>query len=165
MNSLVRDHLPATDFAEYQLLRAELMDLLVDSDLAFRPGPGTLTLGELCREIGEIEHSYVEALRTFHQEFSWRAADPELERSVALLTAWFQDLDARLATAIESLSEDDIAHRRIIRDDFEIDAFTPLPAQELDVYREALLIFCGKASIYLRLMGRQLPSHWVAWIG
>ncbi len=165
MNSIVRDHLPATYFAEYQLLRNQLTDLLADDDLAFRPGPGTASLGELCREIGDIESSYVEAFRTFRQSFDWRNPDPLMERSVAALKAWYADLDRDLLAALEALTEDDIANRRIKRGDFDVDDFSPLAAQELDIYREALLIFYGKVSIYLRAMGRELPRHWQAWIG
>ena len=165
MNSLTRDHLPATYFGEYQMLRDQLMGLLSDLDLAFRPGPGTFSLGELCREIGDIEHSYVEALRTFRQDFDWRNPDPRMERSVAALRAWYAELDRDLLAAIEALSEEDIAGRRITRGDFDVEAFSPLAAQELDVYREALLIFYGKVSIYLRLMARELPRHWEEWIG
>jgi hypothetical protein len=165
MNTLVRDHLPATYFAEYQLLRNQLMDLVTDDDLAFRPGGTTFALGELCREIGDIEHSYVEAFRTFRQDFAWRNPDPEIERSVAALRAWYAELDHDLLAALEALTEDDIASRRIRRGDFDVDDFSPLAAQELDIYREALLIFYGKVSIYLRAMGRELPRHWQEWIG
>jgi DinB superfamily len=165
MNSLVRDYLPATYLAEYQLLRNQLMDLLTDDDLRFRPGPGTFSLGELCREIGDIEHSYVVALRTFRQDFDWHNPDPRMERSVAALTAWYAELDRDLLAAIEALSEEDIAGRRIDRRDFDVEDFSPLAAQDLDVYREALLIFYGKVSVYLRIMGRDLPRHWVEWIG
>jgi hypothetical protein len=165
VNSLVGDHLPATYFAEYQLLRTELTDLLVEHDLAFRPGEGVPSLGELCREIGDIEASYIEAFRTFRQDFGRRESDPAVARSISALRAWYADLDARLRVALESLSEDDIAGRRIVREDFDVADFSPLPAQELDIYREALLIFSGKVSVYLRLMGRDLPAHWAAWIG
>ena len=165
MNSIVRDHLPATYFAEYQLLRNQLMDLLADEDLAFRPGGATLALGELCREIGDIEHSYVEAFRTFRQSFDWHNPGREIERSVAALKAWYADLDRDLLAALVGLSEDDIAGRRIRRGDFDVDDFSPLAAQELDIYREALLIFYGKVSIYLRATGTELPRHWLEWIG
>jgi len=165
MNSLVRVHLPATYFSEYQLLRNELTELLADGDLAFRPGRGAASLGELCREIGEIEHSYVEAFTTFRQDFTWRNPDPEVEHSVAALAAWYAVLDGGLLAALTALTEDDVANRRIARNDFDIDDFSPLPAQELDIYREALLIFYGKVSVYLRLLGRAFPGHWAAWIG
>ena len=165
MNSLVRDHLAATYFAEYQLLRNQLVEILSDKDLAFRPGPATQSLGELCREIGDVEHSYVVALQVFRQDFGWHNPDSRMERSVAALKAWYTDLDRDLLATVEALTEDDIAHRRIERSDFGVDDFSPLAAQELDIYREALLIFYGKVSIYLRLMGRGLPRHWSAWIG
>jgi hypothetical protein len=165
MNSLIRDHLTATYFADYQQLRGQLMELLRDDDLAFRPGPAALSLGELCREIGEIEHSYVEALRSFRQDFGWRQADPRMESSVAAITAWYAELDRDLLAAIEALSAEDIANRRIRRSDFDVDDFAPLAPQELDIYREALLIFYSKVSVYLRLMGKALPRHWVEWIG
>ena len=165
MNTLIRDHLAATYFAEYQVLRNELVDMLSDDDLAFGPSPATFTLGELCREIGEIEHSYVDALKTFRQDFGWRNADPDVERSVAALSAWFADLDRGLLAAIEALTDDDIANRGITRVDYGVDDFSPRPPQELDIYREALLIFYGKVSIYLRAMGRDLPGHWSHWIG
>jgi len=165
MNSLIRDHLPATYFPDYQQLRNELTDLLRDDDLAFRPVADASSLGELCREIGDIEHSYIEAFRTFRQDFTWRNPDPEVERSVTALTAWYAELDWQLLDALQALTDDDVANRRISRRDFDIETFTPLPAQELDIYREALLIFYGKVSIYLRLMGRTLPPHWATWIG
>jgi uncharacterized damage-inducible protein DinB len=165
MNSLVRDHLPATYFADYQQLRNELMELLTDDDLAFRPAVATFSLGELCREIADIEHSYVQAFHVFRQDFNWRNPDPRMEHSVAALTAWYADLDRDLLAAIEALTEDDIADRRIKRSDFDVEYFSPLAGQELDTYREALLIFYGKVSIYLRLMGRELPRKWSEWIG
>jgi hypothetical protein len=165
MNTLVRDHLPTTYFADYQRLRNELMELLADDDLAFRPAVGTFSFGELCREIGDIEHSYVEALRSFRQDFDWHHPDPQMERSVVALTAWYAELDRELRAAIEGLTEDDIARRRILRHDFGVEGFAPLAAQELDIYREALLIFYSKVSIYLRAMGRDLPRRWAEWIG
>ena len=165
MNTLIRDHLAATYFEEYQHLRNELVDMLRDDDLAFRPGGAAFTLGALCREIGEIEHSYVDALRTFRQDFGWRNPDPEVERTVAALSTWFADLDRRLLAAIEALTDDDVTNRRISRDDVDVEGFSPLAAQELDIYREALLIFYAKVSIYLRAMGKDLPGRWTVWIG
>jgi len=163
MNSLVRDHLAATWFAGYQDLRTQLMGVLGDDDLAFRPGGATYTFGQLCREIGEIEYSYIEAIRTFRQGFEWRNPDLRSERSVAALSSWFADLDKDLQAAIEAVTDDDAANRRFFRAD--LPDFSPLLPQELDIYREALLIFYAKASIYLRAMGRELPGDWQAWIG
>jgi hypothetical protein len=164
-NSLIREHMPATFFDEYQGLRSDLMATLSNENLAFRLGGSTMTLGALCREIGDIEHTYVESFRTFTQDFSYTNPDPALETSVAALVAWFADLDRRLLDAVAGLSEADIAGRHIVRGDFSEDFFSPLPAIQLDIYREALLIFYGKVSVYLRAMGRALPGHCDDWIG
>lgn len=165
MNSLVREHLPATYFEEYQSLRRSLVEILTDDDLGSSLGGTTATLGALCREIGEIQRSYVESLKTFRQDFAYRHTDTRVEASVEVLTAWYLTLDRDLEAAIAALSEDDIANRRIARADFEIDAFAPLPAVQLDIYREALLIFYGKVSVYLRSLDKPLPPRWQEWIG
>ena len=165
VNSIVREHLPATFFREYQGLRDQLLALLTDDDLGYRIGSTTASLGVLCREIGDIERSYVESFRTFTLDFGHRNADPRLESSVAALSGWYAKLDRELMEALAGLSEDDIANRRIVRSDFEIDGFAPLPPVQLDIYREALLIFYGKVSVYLRAMGKALPGQWQEWIG
>lgn len=163
MNSLVEVHMPATYFGVYQELRGELMAILSDDDLSVRVGGTSASLGALCREIGEIEHSYVQSFRTFRQDFDYHNPDPLLETSVGALTSWYAELDRELTAVVAALSEDDIANRRIVRGDF--DSFSPLPNIQLDIYREALLIFYGKVSVYLRAMGKPLPGHWQAWIG
>jgi hypothetical protein len=165
MNVIIRDHLAATYFAEYQLLRSELIDVIGDDDLAFRPAAAAASLGELCREIGDIEHSYIDAFRTFRQDFTWRNPEPDVERQVAALSTWYAGLDRELLAALEALTDDDVANRRISRHDFDVEGFSPPPEQELDIYRESLLIFYAKVSIYLRIMGRELPGHWGPWIG
>ena len=165
MNSLVRVHMPATFFVDYQALRDELVAILTDDDLGFRVGGESATLGALCREIGEIEHTYVESFRTIRQDFDYRNPDTRVEKSLDALRSWYAELDRDLADAIAALSEDDIANRRIVRNDFDVSDFSPSPAVQLDIYREALLIFYGKVSVYLRAMGKPLPGHWPHWIG
>ena len=165
MNETLKAHLSSTYFAEYQELRDELVDLLDDADLSRRVGGTSVTLGALCREIGEIEHGYVRSLTTFHHEFDYRHPDPRVEREVAALSSWYADLDRRLTAALEDLSDEDVANRRIVRADFEIDDFSPLVTVQLDIYREALLIFYATASVYLRAMSKELPPRWQAWIG
>jgi hypothetical protein len=67
-------------------------------------------------------------------------------------------------TALEALSTDDMG-RRIERLDFEEGYFSPLPTEQFDVYREALLIFYGKVSVYLRALSKPFPERWRSWIG
>ena len=164
MNSLITGYFVPT-FQLYQAIRPALMETLTDDDLGYSPGGANPSLGVLCREIGEIEHSYVEAFRTFRQDFAWRNPDPDVGRRVAVLSTWYSDLDRELLAALEALTDDQVANRRIWRHDFDVEDFSPLPAQELDIYREALLIFYAKVSVHLRIMGRELPGHWNPWIG
>ncbi len=158
MNSIIRDYYPT--FEMYQALRNQLLEILTDDDLSYRPGGANPTLGALCREIGETEQAYIESFKTFTMKFAYGTSDPALEQSVAALTAWYTALDQALKQAIEGLSEEDIQGRQIDRGgDFKLKPFI-----QLNVYQEALLIFYGKASVYLKAMGKTLPKQWGEWI-
>lgn len=56
-NSIIDGYLDESYFSLYQQLRDELMAALDDGDLEMRLDGETETVGSLCREIGEIEHS------------------------------------------------------------------------------------------------------------
>jgi len=159
MNNFMRDFYPM--FEMYQAMRNQLMDILDDHDLAFRPHVNNETLGALCLEIGEIEVSYIQSFKTFKQDFSYRNDDPGLERSVERLKAWYGDLDRELRSVLEGLTEKDLQEREIDRGGGFV---LPVPIQ-LDVYKEALLIFYGKVSVYLKAMGKERPKQWQEWIG
>lgn len=159
MNSIMTQYYPV--FEMYQALRTQLMDILTDDDLSYSPGDLNPSLGALCREVGEVEYAYIHSFKTFKQDFSYRNDQPELEQSVPALSAWFDQLDQELKQAVEGLSEDDIKNRMIDRGG---DFLLP-PQIQLEVYKEALLIFYGKVSIYLRALGRELPKQWQEWIG
>lgn len=160
----VRAHLDHTYFEDYQSLRDELLAVLTDADLGYRLGGSTPTLGALCVEIGDVERSYVRGLREFRQDFDDRTLDGRLETSVDTLCDWYARIDADMLAAIEALTPD-MLERRILRSDFDADFFSPKPMKSLDIYREALLIFYAKASIYLRSMDRPLPGEFPLWIG
>jgi len=149
-------------FTEYQALRERLMTILSDGDLRYRVGGANPSLGELCREIGEIEYSYIESFKTFAADFRYRSSDPELVSSVAALSAWYAELDAELRSTIEGLSEDDVANRTVHRSD--LPGFAPRLPIQLDIYKEALLIFYGKVDVYLRVLEKEPPQQWREWI-
>ena len=73
-------------------MRTQLLDTLSDTDLAFSPGGQNMTLGALCREMGEVEHAYIQSLKTFKQDWSYRNSEAGLDSSVARLKAWFHTL-------------------------------------------------------------------------
>ena len=159
MISLMRDYYPT--FEMYQALRNQLMEILTDADLIFQPHGHNETLGALCLEIGEIEASYIQSFKTFTQKFSYRKEEKGLEWSVDHLEAWFGDLDRELKSVLEALTEKDLSDRSVDRGGGFI---LPLHIQ-LDVYKEALLIFYGKVSVYLKAMGKERPQQWQEWIG
>ncbi|HYL45346.1 MAG TPA: hypothetical protein VEU97_18355 [Ktedonobacteraceae bacterium] len=140
-------------------MRTQLLDVLSDADLAFNPGGQNMALGALCREMGEIEHSYVQSLITFKQDWSYRNEEAELDSSVARLKTWFQTLDDEMKAAVSALADEDLT-KTIDRGGFAM----PVELQ-LDVYLQALLIFFGKATIYLKAMNKPLPQQIQEYIG
>src|SRR5207245_4057367 len=114
MNSTANEVVPATSptgpahsllpfFSDYQALRAQLIEILSDEDLGYRVGGTNPSLGALCREIGEVERSYIESLKTFGQDFRYRNADPRLESSVAALSSVFAAPHRQLGAASDRL--------------------------------------------------------------
>ncbi len=157
MNTILTNQYPL--FAHYQALRSQMLDLLTDDDLAFAL-PGNPTLGELCREIGETEHCYVESFRVFTLSFDFRVDDPDMTRDLARLSDWYTQLDAELHAAVAALSDEECEGRLIDRGGWKVS-----PRIQLEIYKEALLIFYGKASVYLKAMGKPRPQQWREWIG
>jgi hypothetical protein len=158
MNSIMQNYYHVLEM--YQALRDQLLDILTDADLAYRLPGENPSLGFLCREIGEVELNYIQSFKTFSQDFSLRGEEPNLESDVSRLTAWLKQLDAELKAAIEGLSEADLKNRVIDRGG----GFTLSPQIQLEVYKEALLIFYGKVSVYLKAMNKPRPKQWQEWI-
>lgn len=158
MNSLMESTYPV--FRMYLDLRKQLMEILEDSDLAFHPVGVGVSLGDLCRELGSVEVGYIDSFRTFKFGLASVALSGEGKDSVAELSAWFTDLDEELEAAVSSLTEGDLADRQIDRGGWSVSQ-----AMQLEIYKEALLIFCGKVSVYLKAMGKDLPEQWQDWIG
>lgn len=155
MNSLMEQYGELLD--DTQSFRPLLLSLLTDADLAFTL-PGNMTLGKLCREMGETEYGYVKSFSTFKHEWGYHHADPAVTTSLDALAAWYQTLDSDLLAALNALTEDDIATKKVRGNWAGIE-------KELQLYREALLMFYAKAGIYLRALGRTIPDIWIDWMG
>ncbi|MYE25700.1 MAG: DinB family protein [Chloroflexi bacterium] len=143
----------------YTALRDELMASLTDEELAFRPGGENPSLGELCRELGETQHAYVQSFKIFEIDFSYRVNDDSYSKSVDKLKSWYAVLDQQLEEELETIDDGDVANIMMDRGGYEV----PLPIS-LDILREALLIFYGKASVYLKMMGKERTQMWRDWI-
>jgi hypothetical protein len=159
MNSIMREQGPVLE--QTQALRNQLMEIVTDKDLGYTPGGDNPTLGALCREMAEVQQSYIISFQTFEQSFDYHIEDPEMESSVEELATRLQAMDAELQAALATLSEEDIQNRLIDRGG----GFVVPPAVQFHIYREALLIFYGKASVYLKALRKALPEQWQAWIG
>jgi len=140
-------------------MRAQALDLLEGADLAFNPGGANMTLGALCREMGEVEHSYLESLKTLKQDWSYRNDEAGLEGSVARLKAWYATMDEEMKLVVAAFTDEDLA-KTVDRGGFD----WPVETQ-LEVYLQALLIFFGKLTIYLKALSKPLPKEWQDYIG
>ncbi len=141
-------------------MRSLLVDSISDADLSFNPGGQNTTLGALCRELGDIEYSYFQSLKTFTQDFSYHNTEAGLESSIAQLKAWYQTLDEELKTTVSAFSDEDLQHS-VTRPS----GSTLSVELQLDVYIQALFIFFGKATIYLKAMNKTLPKEILEYIG
>jgi hypothetical protein len=142
------------------VMRAQAMDLLGDADLAFNPGGQNMTLGALCREMGEVEHSYLESFKMLEQDWSYRNEEIGLEDSVARLKTWYAAMDEEMKSVVSALRDEDLA--KIVKR--EGTPTWPVDMQ-LEVYLQALLIFFGKLTIYLKALNKPLPNDFQAYIG
>lgn len=140
-------------------MRTQLMDILSDADLAFSPGGQNMTLGALCREMGEIEYSYIQSLKTFKQDWSYHNTEAGLESDVNRLKTWYQTLDDEVKATVSALADEDLT-KMVDRDGYNM----PVEMQ-LDVYLQALLIFFGKATVYLKAMNKAAPQQIEEYIG
>ena len=157
MNKLMEELFPMIERTHG--MRTSLLDAISDADMYYSPGGQTLRLGVLLREFGEIEHSYAESFKTFKQDFKYRNPTPGLETSLAQIRAWYQSLDDEMKSVLSGLSDEDLK-KTIARG-----SFAPTVEVQLQIYLQALLIFFGKATIYLRAMNRPRPPKIQDWIG
>jgi hypothetical protein len=141
-------------------LRHSMLDMLTDADLAHR-FPNNKSLGELCRELAEHEHIYIESFKTFTMNWGYSAPNAaELESKVDILRRIYSEQEKDFRETVTALSNETIHNQTVDRGGFQ-----PTVEVQFHIYREALLIFYAKASIYLRALQKDLPDQWKYWIG
>ena len=157
MSRLMEIHEPWFD--SYQELKHQMIAVLEDADLA-HVIQGSPSLGELCREHGEVEQSYLDSFRTGKLRFDYRHPDPDIVGSIAALREWYTRLDNEFKTVLEGFTEEDL---RTVAIDRRVWSVTI--QENLSVYKEAVVIFAAKAWVHLLAMGKTLPDQWRDWIG
>jgi hypothetical protein len=155
MNRLLRQHKDLLE--ETTNLRTEVLEAIGDRDLGFTPGGANPTLAELFKQQGRVQMSYITAFQTFKHE--WEVRPARGLDTVSELKSWFADLDAQLISALEHLSDADLA-KPIDRGGWSVPVET-----YFHIYREAVLIFAAKAGVYLRAMNKALPRQLEQWSG
>lgn len=139
-------------------LRTHMLELLTDEDLGFK-FPNNPTLGELCRTMGDVERSYLDSFKTLKQVWHVKNTEAGIETSVARLQAWYTALDEEFDTVLQAIPDEDFQTK-------SVDRGFPMPlGAQFHTYREALLVFYGKCSVYLQAMGKPLNQQWRDWVG
>ena len=142
------------------MMRGGALERLSDADLRFSPGGDNLTLGELFKQLGEHQHSYVQSLVTLKQEWSYRTDEAGIATSVAQLKRWFEQLDAEMNEMLNRFDESDL--QKLV--DRTNGSIRPIISQ-LDIYLQTMLIFFGKVVVYFRAMQKPLPPSIAEYIG
>jgi hypothetical protein len=137
-------------------LRTEVLEAISDKDLGFTPGGSNLTFGDLLLQQGGFEIAYTNSFRTFTLSFDAKTSQT-ITDSAAFKT-WFRKLDADLIDTLEQLSDEDLA-KPINRGSWSLSAEITFYT-----YRESVIIFAAKASIYLRALDIALPKQLEDWI-
>jgi hypothetical protein len=142
-------------------MRDHLLTLVSDTDLAFRLPGANPTLGELLVQLGELQGVYTHSFETFTLDWAHRQLAAPEPITVVGLRNWFQAQDAAMATALGRFTPEELQIDRIDRGH----GFVASPFVQHQVYREAVYIFYGKLSVYLRALERDAGEAWAEWIG
>lgn len=131
------------------------------ADLDFTPAGDNVSLGELCREMGDVAEAYVRSFATGAMDFSARAPGRNDAKDGPAISAFLRGEETRLKAAVSGFSDEELATKTVDRGGgWRVPLLT-----QFHVYREALLIFFGKLDIYLRLLKKVRPESWRQWVG
>ena len=141
-------------------LRMQLLDVLGDEDLGVAL-PGNPPLGDLAEQNGRHQRAYIESFRTRRLDWDVADAPPGVSRDVEALRAWWTAMDEELLAVLDGIPADDFQAATVDRGGgFQM----PMPSQ-FHTWREAILIFCAHADVYLRSLDKHPGEQWEDWIG
>ncbi|HEX5040439.1 MAG TPA: hypothetical protein VFW95_09915 [Candidatus Limnocylindria bacterium] len=142
-------------------MRDHVLRLLSDEDLTYRLPGWNPSLGELLVQLGDLQGVYTHSFETFILDWSHRQLPPPAAITVASLRAWFMAQDDAMQAALDRFSEEELRIDRIDRGH----GFMASPFVQHMIYREAVYIFYGKLSVYLKALERDAGPEWAAWVG
>lgn len=156
MNSLFEE-----EIRPHHSMRDHLLTLVSDADLAYELPGWNPTLGELLVEMGDLQGVYTHSFETFELDWSHRQLPPPEPITIASLRAWFDAQDVAMKAALDRFTDEELRIDRIDRGH----GFVASPFVQHEVYREAVYIFYGKLSVYLKALERDAGEEWAAWVG
>ena len=142
-------------------MRDHVLTLVSDTDLAYRLPGQNPTLGELLVEMGDLQGVYTHSFATFTLDWSHRHVPAPAPVAVASLKAWFAAHDDAMNAALSRFTSDELRVDGIDRGH----GFVASPFVQHQVYREAVYIFYGKLSVYLKALEIDPGAEWAAWVG
>ena len=142
-------------------MRDHLLSLVSDADLAYKLPGWNPTLGELLVELGDVQGVYTHSFETFSLDWAHRQLPPPAPITVAGLQSWFEQQDVAMKGALDRFTDEELKVDRIDRGH----GFIASPFVQHQIYREAVYIFYGKLSVYLKALERDAGEEWAAWVG
>lgn len=142
-------------------MRDHLLTVVSDNDLSYRLPGANPTLGQLLIDLGDIQGVYTHSFEAFELDWGHRQLPPPSPVTVANLRAWFVEQDAAMRAALDVFPDDELQIDRIDRGG----GFIASPFVQHEIYREAVYIFYGRLSVYLRALERDAGPVWTAWVG
>ena len=142
-------------------MRDHLLTLVSDAELYYKLPGRNPTLGELLIELGDIQGVYTHSFETLTLDWAHRELPTPAAITIASLQAWFAAQDDAMKRALDRLSVDELRIDRIDRGN----GFIASPFVQYEIYREAVYIFYGKMSVYLKALERDAGPEWAAWVG
>jgi hypothetical protein len=161
MDQTARNRLFDEEIRGHHSMRDHLLTVVSDADLAYKLPGQNPTLGQLLVEMGDVQGVYTHSFETFTLDWSHRQLPPPETVTVTGLRAWFDAQDSAMKRALDRFNGDELRVERIDRGD----GFVASPFVQHQVYREAVYIFYGKLSVYLKALERDPGGEWAAWVG
>jgi len=156
MNSLFEEEIRG-----HHSMRDLLLTVVSDADLAYKPPGWNPTLGQLLVEHGDIQGVYAHSFETFTLDWTLRQLPPPDPITIDTLRTWFEAQDDAMKQALDRFTPEELRIDRIDRGH----GFIASPFVQHEIYREAVYIFYGKLSVYLKALERDAGEQWAAWVG
>ncbi len=100
-------------------------------------------------------------VKTITLDWAHREISPPAPITTASLQLWFAAQDDALNSALSRFTEDELHIDRIDRGH----GFIASPFVQHQIYRQAVYIFYGKLSVYLKALERDAGEEGAMWVG